>query len=285
MITQRTITANNYARLEMDIRMILLRTFTLAAFLITIVSTVMAEESVNPTDTADIVDSSTGVVTETGAASDPAPADSSVADPATVNTGEPAEKRIRYVNDNLMVMMRAGNSNKHKIVRHITSGTELELLETVDDYSRVRTRKGTEGWVLNQYLTEQPIARDRLKTAQQQVSRLETQNKQLQKELNELSKQYDKLSDNHNKLTDELQNFRTVAAKPMKLQEENMQLNSDKTALENEKEALTQEIHNLRDQSSKQWFMAGAGVLFFGVLIGVMVPRMRRRRKSDWSSL
>lgn len=273
-------------RLEMDIRMRLRLTLTILSIILSPLS--LAEESVNPTDTADIVDATNSGTPSTVITESPA-TDATTTGEGTnqpAESGESAENKIiRYVDDNLMIMMRAGNSNKHKIIRHIASGTELEVLETIDDYSRVRTRKGTEGWVLNQYLTTEPIARDKLKSAEQQLVRLETQNKQLQKELNDLTRQNDKLTRSNNKLSDELQNFRTVAAKPMKLQEENTLLLNEKTTLENNREAMQQEIRDLRDQSSKQWFLAGAGVLLFGVFMGMMIPRMRRRRKSDWSSL
>ena len=49
--------------------------------------------------------------------------------------------------------------------------------------------------------------------------------------------------------------------------------------------ALDQEVNMLRDQSTRQWFMMGAGVLLFGIFLGLMIPRMRKTRKSDWSSL
>ena len=50
------------------------------------------------------------------------------------------------------------------------SGTPLEVLEASDSgYTRVRTPKGNEGWVSSQYLSETPIAADRLRTANRQL--------------------------------------------------------------------------------------------------------------------
>ena len=269
--------------MEMDRHMLCRLAFIV--FSITSVTLCLAEEPVSATDTADSVEATgANAAIATEADTDGTRGTESEPDEAS-GSGTEKDKVIRYVDDNLMIMMRAGNSNKHKIVRNIASGTELEVLETVDDYSRVRTRRGTEGWVLNQYLSAEPIARDKLKSAEQHLARLDTQNKQLQKELNDLTRQNEKLTLTNNKLSDELQNFRTVAAKPMKLQEENTQLLREKTALENDHEVMQQEIHTLRDQSAKQWFMAGAGVLIVGILLGLLTPRMRRRRKSDWSSL
>ena len=204
----------------------------------------------------------------------------------SMNSATPASSsNIKYVDDKLLIMMRAGNSNKHKIVRHLPSGTALEVLEVSEEYSKVRTRKGTEGWVLNQYLSDEPIARDRLAVATQKNARLEAQNSKLKKELSELTRQHEQLVSKSKTLTSQLQQFRSVAAKPIKLSEENTALTKAKVDLENKADLMEQEIQVLRDQSAKQWFIAGAGVLFFGVIMGLIIPKMRRRRQSDWSSL
>ncbi|MCC5793378.1 MAG: hypothetical protein JJT85_01425 [Chromatiales bacterium] len=38
------------------------------------------------------------------------------------------------------------------------------------------------------------------------------------------------------------------------------------------------------DRSRRQWFVAGAGVMVAGILLGLILPRLRRRR-SAWSDL
>ena len=211
--------------------------------------------------------------------------------PASVNSSEAAttdeegSKDIRYVDDMLVIVMRSGNGNNFKIIRNLPSGTPLELLETSGEFSRVRTRSGTEGWVLSQYLTKEPIARDKLKAATQLVSKVQAQNKELKKELNDTTNENAKLGKENRKLKDQLQNFRSVAAKPIQMQEENQSLVKAKVSLESDKQMLQQELQVLRDQSDKRWFLAGAGVLLCGLLLGLLIPKMRRRRKSDWSSL
>ena len=47
--------------------------------------------------------------------------------------------------------MRTGKSTRQSIVRMLASGTRVELLELDSEagYARVRTRGGTEGWVLS----------------------------------------------------------------------------------------------------------------------------------------
>jgi SH3 domain protein len=51
----------------------------------------------------------------------------------------------------------------------------------------------------------------------------------------------------------------------------------------NEKvELLTIENAQFRGRSTREWFVAGAGVLFAGILVGLVAPRVRRRRRSTW---
>jgi SH3 domain protein len=225
------------------------------------------------------------IYSEESYAEEPTVENADVSEQAIIAGNQTVEKQIRYVNDNLVIMMRSGNSNKHKIIKHIPAGTKLQLLATEDKYSRVVTSRGTEGWVLNQFLTDKPIAKHLLPQAKQQLSRLKTQNKQLQKELLESTKQNEQLTASTGKMADELQNFRTVAAKPIQLQKQNTTLNEEKVSLENKNEMMAQEIQVLRDHSDKQWFLAGAGVMLFGIFLGLVIPRLRKRRKSDWSSL
>lgn len=194
-------------------------------------------------------------------------------------------KNTRYVDDTLVIVMRAGNGKQYKVIRNLTSGTPLQVIETSGDYSRVRTGNGTEGWVRNQYLSKEPIARDKLKEANQQLAKLTAQNNELKKELNTTTKENADLSKENSELKSQVQNFRTVAAKPLKIQEDNQSLVKTNVSLENDKQMLQQEVQMLRDQSDKRWFLAGAGVLLCGMFLGLIIPRMRRRRKSDWSSL
>ena len=236
------------------------------------------------------------VLAQTSATESTAPAEAGTTetapDPETATTAPDGEsnadegsEEIRYVDDTLVIVMRAGDSNKFKIIRNLPSGTVLEVLGTSGDYSRVRTRSGTEGWVLSQYLSKEPIARDKLKSANQQIAKLKAQNKQLSKDLFTVTNERAALSKENDKLTAQLQNFRSVAAKPIQMQEENQQLAKEKVSLENDKAMMQQELQVLRDQSDKRWFLAGAGVLLCGMFLGLMIPKMRRRRKSDWSSL
>jgi SH3 domain protein len=199
---------------------------------------------------------------------------------------------VRYVIDKLIITMRSGQSNQHQILKTWPSSTKLEILETGDKYSKARGPDGTEGWVLNQYITDKPTAKLRLVAAQQAQAQAEAENARLKAQLAELqskegalSKERSKLSRANKKQMDELKHLRRVAAKPLKLENENQRLKKELLELESKHELLLQENQMLGDSSDRDWFLNGAGVIIIGILIGLIAPRIKPRKKSSWGSL
>jgi len=203
-----------------------------------------------------------------------------------------ANTEVRYVVDKLIITMRSGQSNQHQILRTWPSNTKLEILETSEQYSRARGPDGTEGWVLNQYITAKPTARILLTTTRQKLANAEKENARLTAKLatlqgreSDLSKQQRKLSSENKKQIDELKHLRRVAAKPLKLENENQRLKKELLELESQHELLLQENQMLGDSSDRDWFLNGAGVIILGIIIGLIAPRLRVRKKSSWGSL
>jgi SH3 domain protein len=204
----------------------------------------------------------------------------------------PATAEVRYVVDNLIITMRSGQSNQHAILRTWPSNTKLEVLETGDKYSKVRGPDGTEGWVLNQYITDKPTAKLRLDAALQKLDKIEKENAKLKSEVatlqskeSKLSNQKSQLSRDNKKQIDELTHLRRVAAKPLKLENENQRLKKELLELESKHELLLQENQMLGDSSDRDWFLNGAGVIILGIIIGLVAPRLKPRKKSSWGAL
>lgn len=198
----------------------------------------------------------------------------------------------RYVIDQLIITMRSGQSTQHKIISHVPSNTKLEVLETGEKYTQVRTPDGKEGWVLSQYITDEPTAKLKLAVAEKKLAQLTTDNQRLKAELSELgskeanvSKDYKSLTVANKKQAEELAHLRQVSAKPLKLENENLRLKKELLDLENEHTLLSQETQMLRDSSDREWFLNGAGVIIVGIILGLIIPRLKLRKKSSWSSL
>lgn len=195
-----------------------------------------------------------------------------------------------YVSDKLIITLRSGQGNQYQIIKTLPTGTPLEVLEETDTgYTRVRTPDGMEGWVRTQYLSPEPVAALKLERAQKQLARLQEQNRKLKQELAALRKHNAELEAERNRLLAgnqkaeaELKRLNEVAARPVLLDKQNRELKQQNVTLEKELRVLQQENQHLKDRSQREWFIAGALVLFGGLLIGLIVPRIRWRKQSSW---
>lgn len=205
-----------------------------------------------------------------------------------------AMAETRYVSDRLEIQMRAGKGTQFRILRSLPSGTPLEVLEVdkQNQYSRVRAPGGVEGWVLNHLLMSGPSARDRLAKAEKKLARLELENSKLKTSLAKLredkgstDQERSTLKKETNKLNQELERIRRTASSALAIDAENKDLKNKIVGYERQSQSLLQENQSLKDRTARDWFMVGAGVILLGMIIGLIIPRIRWRKKSSWDSL
>lgn len=203
-------------------------------------------------------------------------------------------QQTQYVTDRLDITLRAGKGNEFRIIRGLISGTPVTTIEIDENsgYTKVRSPQGDEGWVLTRYLVNQPVARDRLAQAEAAAEKFKAEKIALEQQLaevsgvrNTLDKEQRTLSSHSKKLETELNKIRQTAANALNLERENEENRQRLVVLERERDVLKQQNEALRDRSGKDWFLAGAAVLFCGMLLGWIIPKMRFRKKSDWGSL
>lgn len=199
----------------------------------------------------------------------------------------------RYVSDELEITMRNGQGVKFAIRKMLSSGTKLEVLETdPNGYSKVRTDAGIEGWVLTRYLDNQPSSRDRLAASEQKVANLELEIAKYKTEIETLSSQNNdtdsqnlSLTETSQRLKKELDNLRRTASNAVALENENRQLKEKLQEIDHQTQLLILENSGLKDNNAKTWFLVGAAVLIVGLLLGLIIPRLRFQKKSSWGSL
>lgn len=205
--------------------------------------------------------------------------------------GTVASAQTRYVDDELVITLRTGPSNQNQIIRTLRSGTRLEVLERRDEqYSRVRVASdGAEGWVLNQYLTDEPVAADRLAAAQRELSaanervaNLEQQVSNLTSELETARADLEATRAENERLSTELADVREASSNALRIREENESLRQRVNNLNDRLQQATMVNAELRSRSRQSWFIVGAGVLFGGIVIGLVAPTLRRRRRTNW---
>jgi len=205
-----------------------------------------------------------------------------------------AAAETRYVSDQLEITLRSGTSTQHSIIRMLPSGTPLETLE-VDEaagYTRVRTPGGAEGWVLSRYLMEQPAARDRLAAISQRAGSQQSRALELADEVERLEAERASLEAQRAGLEEELaevraelERIRRVSASALELDQVNRELRTRLAAAEQSGDQLRSRISELESNTRRDWFLAGAGVLVLGLILGLVLPRMRFRRRSGWGDL
>lgn len=203
-----------------------------------------------------------------------------------------AQAQTRYVTDRTIVELRRGPSTEYLILRNLEAGERVEVLEQNEDagYSRVRVAdQGTEGWILTRFLTAEPIARERLAVternlaaARERIAALETQTANLTRELATTSGELTQTRTNHGNVSKELADIRTAAANVVEIRDENTRLQQRLAQRDREVEQLTADNARLAGRNNQNWFVVGAGVLLVGIVLGLVAPSLRRRRRSDW---
>ena len=199
----------------------------------------------------------------------------------------------RYVSDELEITMRSGQGIKFGIKKMLPSGARLQVLETdPTGYSKVKTVDGVEGWVLTRYLSNSPSAREQLETSQQRIASLELEISKFKEEIASISNQNTdvdsqnlSLREKSQRLSKELDDLRRTASNAVALENENRQLKEKLQQIDHRNQTLVVENNALKDNSTRSWFLVGAAVLFSGLLLGLILPRLRLRKKDSWGSL
>jgi len=199
-----------------------------------------------------------------------------------------------WVSDEFEITLRSGPSTSNAIVRMLSSGTQLEVLETDADtgYTRVRTAGGTEGYVLTRYLMGEPPAREQLErltgqltNANAQGSSLTSQLEAIRREQNSALQRVRELEASKQQLEKELADIRRKSANVLAIDTQNQDLRQQLTDAEIKVSILEQENETLSSQKDRNWFITGALVLVGGILLGLILPRIKFQRRSRYDRL
>ena len=192
-----------------------------------------------------------------------------------------------YVTDELEITMRSGKGNDYRIVRLLSAGAQVEVLERGDDWTRVAA-SGESGWVRNIYLQSQPAAAQRLAQASEQIERLRANNRQLEQTLSETQaalRQLDQASEALESDNQRMQERLQEADEGLTLADNNQALRKQVIDLERQVADLSRENQAMSARGQQNWFIAGAAVIVTGMLLGILMTRIRWRRRSSWGDL
>ena len=199
--------------------------------------------------------------------------------------------QTRYVSDRMIVELRRGPSTEYLILRNLEAGAAVQVLEDAGaGYSRVRVQdQGTEGFILTRFLTAEPIARDKLAAAESGLAAAKTRATELEQQVRSLTAELGgtktdlaQTRSSHDQVSKDLTDLRTASANVVEIRDQNESLRQRLIQREREVEELTAANTRLASQDKQNWFIVGAGVLLGGVVIGLIAPSLRRKRRSDW---
>jgi SH3 domain protein len=199
-----------------------------------------------------------------------------------------------YVTDTFKIAMRTGESIRHRIIRNLSTGTAVEVISSDKEtgYSKIRVGD-KEGFVLTHQLLSEPVARTQLETMRKEIEELKAEPNELRSNLVELQKSHRELLAAHKELQQikdkqeqELQSIKRIASDAITISNERNELSKRVADLTLVTEELKQENRDLSNESIRDWFLIGAGVIIAGILIGLILPHLRfQRRRSSWGSL
>lgn len=196
-----------------------------------------------------------------------------------------------WVSDQFEIVLRTGPSTDNAIQMVIPSGTQLELLErdAANEYSRVSTAGGTEGWVLTRYLMNEPSAREQLERLTSELTDAATRGSSMSSQLSSIKREYDaaktqiaSLERDKQALQTELAAVKEKAANVLAIDSQNKDLRQQLTDAEIKVSILEQENEELTGQTTRNWFLAGGLVLLIGVILGLWLPRIRWQKRSRY---
>jgi SH3 domain protein len=213
---------------------------------------------------------------------------------ATLIAVTAADAETRYVTDQYDFNLRAGESTRYKILRQLPSGAPLDILSINEEsgYARVRTEDGLTGYMLLTYLQDEPAARSELEAMQARLAELQQEPDKLAARLSALQAEHGALQEDHailerdkQDLETELAEIRNASANAIQIDNERRQLQEQVANLMLQVDQLEHRNLELSNQTKQQWFLIGAAVLGLGVLLGLLLPSLRlRRRRSPWGS-
>lgn len=165
-----------------------------------------------------------------------------------------------FIADDVQLFMHTGPSYEYRISGRVRSGEAVEVLETSGDYTKIRLESEREGWVPSRYVAEGRSALEQLPVLQQTLTQREAQVKQQ---------------------ADEIQILR---ARVTTLESENGDFTEQIVKRDTQIRDLQFELQNMDQSNLMRWLTHGGLIALAGVIIGLIIPNLPKRRKprDEW---
>ncbi len=196
-----------------------------------------------------------------------------------------------YVSDTFTITLRTGPSTDNKILRILSSGQALDILEEQEKWSHVRAIMSNgaelEGWVLNQYLMERVPYETQAKTLsdenqklKESLSRLNKDQVSTEKDKKDITAQYNQTNSELTSLKKEYESLKSASSEYLTLKAEYDENLIKLKATEEELNEVQEENESIKKSQGYLWFGTGAVVLLFGLIIGSILGRQAKKRST-----
>lgn len=199
----------------------------------------------------------------------------------------PVTAETLYVKPSAEIVVRTGQGTSFKIVGMVKDGDSVELLEEENAYAKVRLENGVEGWMVRRFLGKERPLREVVESLRKENSEIKEKERYTAQNLVEVSEtleqtkaKLEKLTAEHGKLQGDYQTLQTDTADVIKIKNSQQTTAEENENLREQLAQVEKENEGLKKDRTLHWFLAGAGVLFLGVLLGKL-PGPSRRRKSS----
>ncbi|KXS39511.1 TIGR04211 family SH3 domain-containing protein [Modicisalibacter tunisiensis] len=177
-----------------------------------------------------------------------------------------APDETRWVADDLSAYVRSGPTDGYRIVGRLTSGAPVTVLETQGDYTRVRAESGDEVWIRSDQLQSDRSLRQRVPALKEKVATL--------------SDKLDGINQTWQSRTASM--TETLKAREQRIEDlsqRNTTLDQKLTQTEATLRRLKARLDTQEQDLLMRYFLYGGGVAGAGLVAGLLVPHLPRRRK------
>ena len=209
----------------------------------------------------------------------------------------------RYVSDRLIISVRDGQDQNAAVLGYLETAAPVEILEENGDFLRIRTEDGLEGWVRAQYIvseTPKTLIIDNLKNEinvlNKEIQAIKNKEDSTSNTLSESKKMYrekiEELKEEVNinqkfaakaksdfiELNNKYTNLLNNSKNTEKLINEVEKLKKSNNELNTEVKSLRMDRKNPLKSNRIQSFIAGAGVLLLGFILGGSAKKRKKTR-------
>ena len=193
-----------------------------------------------------------------------------------------------YIKPTAEIPLRRGQGTDYKILAIVANGVAVSIKEENDNWAKVTTENGEEGWILKRYLT-QDVPLDKVISAlreensklKEKVDTIQQQNEELQRLKTALE---ETLANNKSELSSTAEKYRNLAEdneNVITMKKDLSESRQTVASLQQKIGAVVAENKRLKASQRIKWFLAGGGTLIFGCVVGLLGGKASKKRKAS----